>query len=174
MHPSLRDCFFETDKAASPKGSKSTSHGSSSIAILHARHGFPTSIQRPSRSSPSSVSNSDTVIAKRSSRRITSMEISKNTSKKNTLVTEKNVHSSPPLLIHNSMLRRLLLEDILISNVGDKVVFAVSPLHPLFASYERVLKDIPTKHPVRKLRDEIFHQLPATVVKNSFRDSSAY
>jgi hypothetical protein len=169
LHASLRDCFFYTNYASSPKGNKLTSHGSSSIAILHARHGFPTSLQRTSRSSPSAVSNSATVIATRSSRRISLME------KSNTLNTNNwpvmHIVSSPPFLIHNSMLRRLLLEDILILNVGDRVVFAVSPEHLYFPSYKRVLNNMPTKHPFRRLRNEIFHQIPATVVKNSFRDS---
>jgi hypothetical protein len=169
LHASLRDCFFDPIDVSSPKVAKTISHGSSSIAILHARNGFPASVQRSPRSSPTATSTSDTVVAKRSSRRISSLE------KTNPLKTTKSqlvdVDSSPPFLIHNSMLRRLLLEDILISNVGDRLLFAVSEVHPMYESYERVLHDLPHRHPVRKLRDEVFHQLPATVVKNSFRES---
>jgi hypothetical protein len=121
------------------------------------------------RSSPTATSTSDTVVAKRSSRRISSIE------KTNLLKTTKSqlvdVDSLPPFFIHNLMLRRLLLEDILISNVGDRLLFAASEVHPMYESYERVLHDLPHRHPVRKLRDEVFHQLPATVVKNSFRES---
>eukprot|EP00978_Attheya_sp_CCMP212_P029270 scaffold103467_cov39-Attheya_sp.AAC.1 len=169
LHASLRDCFFDPVDVSSPKVTKTTSHGSSSIAILHARNGFPASVQRSPRSSPMATSTSDTVIAKRSSRRVSSIE--KTNPSKTSNSQEVDVEYSPPFLIHNSMLRRLLLEDILISNVGDRLLFAVSEVHPMYESYERVLHDMPHKHPVRMLRDEVFHQLPATVVKNSFRES---
>eukprot|EP00978_Attheya_sp_CCMP212_P034963 scaffold149726_cov62-Attheya_sp.AAC.1 len=74
IHAPLRDCFFD---ASNKPLVKNPSHGATSSALLNARHGFPETIQRSPRSSPPTVSSS-TALSQRSSRRIASIQNTKN------------------------------------------------------------------------------------------------
>jgi hypothetical protein len=89
--------------------------------------------------------------------------------------SEMNIDThAHPYLIHNSMLWWyccLLLEDIILGNVDEKLLFTISEVHPYFEScyHHNVHQhDSNLDHPHCVLRDQTFYQLLSTVVKNLF------
>eukprot|EP00978_Attheya_sp_CCMP212_P005982 scaffold13455_cov50-Attheya_sp.AAC.6 len=157
IHAWIRDCFHEP--TSSLKVPSTT--GATSVALKDARNGFPTTLPRSS-SVVRSTSASSHRIALLAHAATVTQEANDDPSPSST--------PAPPLLIHNSLMRRYLMEDILFLSTGDRVLFAVAEDHPFYGSYKRVYDETPP-HPTRTFRDKSFIQLPATIVGNTFRSS---